>query len=82
MNYTVELQIEADNKSELSEKITAFSNINQLLSHEELIITVNQLKQKPQIISIVKEFANEDIENLSVLEIASKIPTIIKKLKQ
>lgn len=83
MNFTVELNIDASDKNELAEKLTAFSKLNQILQHEDLINTVEVLKQKPQIVDIVKEFADDtDLQNLNVFEIAQKIPTIIKKLKQ
>lgn len=83
-NYEVEINIFANDETEVSEKLEAFAKLNQILKHQDLINTVEILQQKPQIVNIVKEFGDEfeTLEDVKIMDIAKKFPTIIKRLKE
>ena len=75
------LSIEANDASELSQKLNALKILNQSISHEDLMSTVEMIHEKPDLIPVVKNML-EDGENLSEAQLLMKLPKYVKQVLQ
>jgi hypothetical protein len=65
----------ADNKDQLAERLQAFQDLSDNLEHEDLITSVEVLKEHPEIVDFIKDVAPKEGEELSMtdyLKIATK----------
>ena len=58
------IQLEANNTKELSQKLNALKVLNKSINHDDLMSTVEMISEKPDLIPVVKNML-EDGENLS-----------------
>ncbi len=75
------LSIEANDASELSQKLNALKVLNQSISHDDLMSTVEMIHEKPELIPVVKNML-EDGENLSETQLLMKLPKYVKQVLQ
>lgn len=66
MNFTVNLEIEANDKAALQEKLQAFQDLQDHLSHEDLVSSVEVIVENPEIVEFIKEVVPEDGRELSL----------------
>ena len=66
MNFTVNLEIEASDKAALQEKLQAFQDLQDHLSHEDLVSSVEVIVENPEIVEFIKEVVPEDGRELSL----------------
>jgi len=78
---TKNLSIEANDTAELSQKLNALNILNQSISHEDLMSTVEMIHEKPELIPVVKNML-EDGENLSETQLLMKLPKYVKQVLQ
>ncbi|MBN2664516.1 MAG: hypothetical protein JXR68_12770 [Bacteroidales bacterium] len=85
MEYRIELKIEANNETELAEKLQAFTDINEILEHKDFVNVIEIIKEKPVIVQLVKEIEKElngkEMNEISILDGGKIVMKIIKKLK-
>jgi hypothetical protein len=75
------LSIEANDASELSQKLNALKILNQSISHEDLMSTVEMIHEKPDLIPVVKNML-DDGENLSEAQLLMKLPKYVRQVLQ
>lgn len=78
---TKNLSIEANDVTELSQKLNALKVLNQSISHEDLMSTVEMIHEKPDLIPVVKNML-EDGENLSETQLLMKLPKYVRQVLQ
>ena len=75
------LSLEANDANELSQKLNALKILNQSISHEDLMSTVEMIHEKPDLIPVVKNML-EDGENLSETQLLMKLPKYVRQVLQ
>lgn len=75
------LQLEAENAGELSQKLNALKILNESISHEDLMSTVEMIHEKPELIPVVKEMLDEG-ETLSEAQMLLRLPKYVKRVLQ
>ena len=75
------LSIEANDASELSQKLNALKILNQSISHDDLMSTVEMIHEKPDLIPVVKNML-DDGENLSEAQLLMKLPKYVRQVLQ
>jgi len=75
------LSIEANDANELSQKLNALKILNQSISHEDLMSTVEMIHEKPDLIPVVKNML-DDGENLSETQLLMKLPKYVRQVLQ
>lgn len=78
---TKNLSIEANDASELSQKLNALNILNQSISHDDLMSTVEMIHEKPDLIPVVKNML-DDGENLSETQLLMKLPKYVRQVLQ
>lgn len=78
---TKNLSIEANDASELSQKLNALKILNQSISHDDLMSTVEMIHEKPDLIPVVKNML-DDGENLSETQLLMKLPKYVRQVLQ
>lgn len=74
-----ELQLEAENAQELSQKLNALKVLNQSIGHEDLMSTVEMIHEKPELIPVVKEMLEEG-EQLTEAQMLMRLPRYVRKV--
>jgi hypothetical protein len=74
-----EIQLDAADPKELSQKLNAFKILNQSINHEDLISTVEMIHEKPELIPVVKEMIDEG-EELTEAQLLLRLPKYVKKV--
>lgn len=73
--FTINQTHYAENKDQLAERLQAFQDLSDNLEHEDLITSVEVLKEHPEIVDFIKDVAPKEGEELSMtdyLKIATK----------
>ncbi len=73
--YKIALQIKANSQGELEEKLQAFQDLQDHLSHDDLLQAVEVIVENPELVDFIKEVAPEEGKELSIsdyLTIAQK----------
>jgi hypothetical protein len=78
---TKNLSIEANDANELSQKMNALKILNQSISHEDMMSTVEMIHEKPELIPVVKNML-DDGENLSETQLLMKLPKYVRQVLQ
>ena len=73
------LQLEAENAGELSQKLNALKILNESISHEDLMSTVEMIHEKPELIPVVKEMLDEG-EELNEAQMLLRLPKYVKRV--
>ncbi len=73
------ISLEAENPSELSQKINAIKILSESINHEDLMSTVELIHEKPQLIPVVKNMIDEG-ENLSETQMMVRLPKYVKQV--
>ena len=74
-----EIQLDANNAKELSQKLNALKVLNKSINHEDLMSTVEMISEKPDLIPVVKNML-EDGENLSEGQMMMRLPRYVKQV--
>ena len=74
-----DIQLEANNAKELSQKLNALKVLNKSINHEDLMSTVEMISEKPDLIPVVKNML-EDGENLSEGQMMIRLPRYVKQV--
>jgi hypothetical protein len=79
------LTLKAENLPQLNEKLSALYVLNQALKHEDLIVSTELIREKPQLIPVIKDIINQT-EDKSEAWLLTKgaarfVPMIINALK-
>lgn len=78
---TRNLDLEAGDKQELSQKLNCLKVLSQSINHEDLMSTVEMIHEKPELIPVVKNML-EDGENLSEAQLLMKLPKYVRQVLQ
>ncbi len=73
--FKITLEIEAQDEAQLEEKLQAFQDLQDNLSHEDMVQAVDVVVENPEIVEFIKEVAPEEGKELSLgdyLNIARK----------
>jgi hypothetical protein len=74
-----EIQLEANDPKELSQKLNALKVLNQAINHEDLMSTVEMIHEKPELIPVVKEMIEEG-EELTESQMLLRLPKYVKRV--
>jgi len=74
-----EIQLDATDPKELSQKLNALKILNQSINHEDLMSTVEMIHEKPELIPVVKEMIEEG-EELTEAQMMLRLPKYLKKV--
>lgn len=74
-----EMQLEAGSPQELSQKLNALKILNQSITHEDMMSTVEMIHEKPELIPVVKEMLEEG-EQLSEAQMLMRLPKYVRKV--
>ncbi|PLX10627.1 MAG: hypothetical protein C0594_04720 [Marinilabiliales bacterium] len=74
-----DLQLEAENTGELSQKLNALKVLNNSIKHEDLMSTVEMIHEKPDLIPVVKDMLEEG-EHLSEAQMLMRLPKYVRKV--
>lgn len=66
--YNISLQVEAENQEQLEEKLQAFQDLQDHLSHEDFLQAVDVVVENPEIVEFIKEVAPEEGKELSMTD--------------
>lgn len=66
--YKINLEIKADTKEEVSEKLQAFQDLQDHLSHEDLLQSVDVIVENPEMVDFIKDVLPEDGKELSLTD--------------
>mgnify|MGYP000592633205 CR=1 FL=1 len=78
-NYKIALQIQASSQTELEEKLQAFQDLQDHLSHEDLLQSVEVIVENPELVDFIKEVAPQDGQELSISDYLSIAQKAYKK---
>ena len=74
-----ELNLEANDIDQLSEKLNALKILNQSVRHDDLMSTVEMINEKPELIPVVKKMIDEG-EQLSESQLLMRLPNYVKQV--
>ncbi|PLX06013.1 MAG: hypothetical protein C0596_16095 [Marinilabiliales bacterium] len=74
-----EIELEAKDTKELSQKLNALSVLNKAISHDDLMSTVEMIDEKPELIPVVKEMIEEG-EQLSESQMLMRLPKYVRRV--
>lgn len=63
--YKINIQIQANNEQELEEKMQAFEDLQNYLSHEDMLQAVDVLMEHPNIVPFIKRVAPKEGESIN-----------------
>lgn len=66
--FNISIEIQAEDKDQVTEKLQAFHDLQTLLSHEEFIETTQVIVENPDIIDFIKEVMPHDGQDLDLTD--------------
>ena len=78
-SYQKKIKIMSESKEELAQKLNALKVLSESMNHEDFIVTVELIKEKPELIPVVKELITEG-EELSESQLMVRLPKYVKKV--
>ena len=66
--YKINLEIKAETKEEVSEKLQAFQDLQDHLTHEDLLQSVDVIVENPEMVDFIKEVLPEEGKELSLTD--------------
>jgi len=73
------ISLQAENPSELSQKINAIKVLSEAVNHEDLMSTVELIHEKPKLIPLVKNMIEEG-DSLSETQMMLRLPKYVKQV--
>ena len=73
------ISLEAENPSELSQKINSLKVLSESIEHEDFISTVELIHEKPKLIPVVKNMIEEG-DKLSETQMMLRLPKYVKQV--
>lgn len=73
------ISLQAENPSELSQKINSLKILSDSINHEDLMSTVELIHEKPKLIPVVKNMIEEG-DKLSETQMMVRLPKYIKQV--
>ncbi len=73
------ISLQAENPSELSEKINSLKILSEAVNHEDLMSTVELIHEKPDLIPVVKNMIEEG-DKLSETQMMMRLPKYVKQV--
>ena len=73
------ISLQAENPSELSQKINSLKVLSESINHEDLMSTVELIHEKPKLIPVVKNMIEEG-EDLSETQMMVRLPKYVKQV--
>lgn len=73
------LTLKAEDSNELSQKLNALKEINNVLDHNDFMATAELITEKPDIIPVVKEMLEEG-EKLSEAQMMMRLPKYVRNV--
>lgn len=73
------IDLQANNPSELSQKINSLKILSESIEHEDLISTVELIHEKPKLIPVVKNMIEEG-DKLSETQMMLRLPKYVKQV--
>jgi alkyl hydroperoxide reductase subunit AhpF len=73
------ISLQANNPSELSQKINSLKVLSESIQHEDLISTVELIHEKPKLIPVVKNMIEEG-DKLSETQMMLRLPKYVKQV--
>ncbi|MEW7279728.1 hypothetical protein ABW636_14135 [Aquimarina sp. 2201CG1-2-11] len=67
-NYKVTIEVKANDKEQLTEKLQAFQDLQDHLEHEDFISSVDVIVDNPEIVEFVKEVVPEEGQELTITD--------------
>lgn len=77
--YKKIVKITAENKDEISEKFSALKSLSEVITHEDFMVSVELIKEKPGLIPVIKNMIQEG-ESLSETQLMLKLPKYVSKV--
>ena len=74
-----ELVLDATDINELAQKLNALQILNQSISHDDLIATVDLFHEKPELVPLIKQLIEEG-EELSESQMLMRLPKYVKQI--
>ena len=66
--YSISQSVEAKDEAQLKEKLQAFKDLNDNLSHDDFVGAVEVIVSNPEIVEFIKEVMPEDGKELSLFD--------------
>lgn len=79
MTYKINLSIEANSPDQLQEKLQAFQDLQDNLSHEDFISATEVVVENPELVEFIKEVAPEEGKELGLMDYISIAKKAYKK---
>ena len=73
------IDLEAENPKELSQKINSLKVLSESIEHEDFISTVELIHEKPKLIPVVKNMIEEG-DKLSETQMMLRLPKYVKQV--
>ena len=73
------ISLQAENPSELSQKINSLKVLSESIEHEDFISTVELIHEKPKLIPVVKNMIEEG-DKLSETQMMLRLPKYVKQV--
>lgn len=73
------ISLQANNPSELSQKINSLKILSDSIDHDDLISTVELIHEKPKLIPVVKNMIEEG-DKLSETQMMLRLPKYVKQV--
>ena len=73
------ISLQAENPSELSQKINAIKILSEAVNHDDLMSTVELIHEKPKLIPLVKNMIEEG-DKLSETQMMMRLPKYVKQV--
>ncbi len=73
------ISVQAENPSELSQKINSLKVLSESIEHEDFISTVELIHEKPKLIPVVKNMIEEG-DKLSETQMMLRLPKYVKQV--
>jgi len=74
-----DLQLEANDTQELSQKLNALKVLNESIKHDDLMATVEMIHEKPDLIPVVKDML-DDGDRYTEAQMMMRLPRYVKKV--
>ena len=69
--YKINLEIRAESREEVSEKLQAFQDLQDHLEHEDLLQAVDVIVENPEMVDFIKDVLPEDGKELTLTDYIS-----------
>ena len=78
-DYKKFVKITAEDTDEIAQKFRALKSLSEVVSHEDFMVSVELIKEKPGLIPVIKDMIQEG-ESLSETQLMLKLPKYVSKV--